>query len=146
MWKIANVTIMNKPGRKLRSNYRLFSINSIICKIFESFLKKVMKSHLKAHTLIILYNQHHFVSSKACVFNLLECQDITTNAFLDRLDLKPSIVNWWRHLTKLHTGSCYTSKSLVSWVSVFLIGRKRSSIIGSSGLSWILHHLFRTFT
>ena len=87
MWKIANITPIHKKGsRKLRSNYKPVSITSIICKLFESILKKVMKSHLEAHKLISI-EQHGFVSSKACVTNLLECQDITTSALHDRLNL-----------------------------------------------------------
>ena len=36
-----------------------------------------MKSHLEAYKLISI-EQHGFVSSKACITNLLECQDIKT--------------------------------------------------------------------
>ena len=49
------------------------------------YLKKVMKSHLEAHKLISI-EQHGFVSSKSCVTNLLECQDIKTSALHKRLN------------------------------------------------------------
>ena len=41
-----------------------------------------MNSHLEAHKLISI-EQHGFVSSKDCVTNFLECQDITTSALHD---------------------------------------------------------------
>ena len=79
-WKLANVTPINKKGsRKLKSNCRPVSLTSIICKIFESILRRVMYGHFKSNILISI-EQHGFVSSKACVTNLLEFLDLTTNA------------------------------------------------------------------
>ena len=51
---------ITKVSRKLRSKYRPVSTTSIICKIFASILKKVIKSHLKTHELITvgIMNKH----------------------------------------------------------------------------------------
>ena len=47
-WKWANVSpIHKKSSRKLRSNYIPTSLTSIICKIFESFLRRVMYGHVE---------------------------------------------------------------------------------------------------
>ena len=43
-------------------------------------------SHLEAYKLISI-EQHGFFSSKSCVIYLLECQDITTSALHDHLNL-----------------------------------------------------------
>ena len=143
MWKIANVTPIHKKGsRKLRSNYRPVSITSIICKLFESILKKVMKSHLEAHKLISI-EQHGFVSSKACVTNLLECQDITTSALHDRLNLDVLYTDFMKAFDKvshrkllLKLRAYGFGERLVSWVSAFLIGRKQRVVLGEESSSW----------
>ena len=67
MWKIANVTPIHKKGsRKLRSNYKPVSI---IC-IFESILKKVMKSHFEVQKLISI-DKHMFVLLEGLCFLLI---------------------------------------------------------------------------
>ena len=81
-WTLANVTPIHKKGsRKLRSSYRPVSFSSIICKIFKSILTRVMHGHLVLNILSSI-EQHGFVSSKACVNNLLECLYMTKNALL----------------------------------------------------------------
>jgi hypothetical protein len=59
-----------------------------------------MKSQLEAHMIIII-GQHGFVSSKACVTHLLECQDITTSALHDRLDLDVLYTNFMKAFDKV---------------------------------------------
>ena len=78
-WKLANLTPNDKKGsRKLWSKFRPVSLTSNICKIFESILTRVMHGHLELNKLISI-EQHGFVSSKACVTDLLEFLDLTTN-------------------------------------------------------------------
>ena len=66
MRKLANITPKHNKGK----NYRPVSIISII-------LKRVMNGLLEINKLISI-EQHGLVTSKACVTNLLECQDLTT--------------------------------------------------------------------
>ena len=67
-----------------------------------------MKSHLEAHKLISI-EQHGFVFSKACLTNILECQDITTNALHERLNLDVLYTDFMKASDKVSNRSCFIS-------------------------------------
>ena len=135
MWKKVNATPIHKKGsRKLRINSIPVSITSIIRKLFESILKKVMKSNLEAHKLISI-EQYGFVSFKACGTNLLECQDTTTSDLHDRLNLEILFTDF---LKKIRIGSVFINlepMALVALVSAFLISRKQRVVSGKQNSS-----------
>ena len=126
MWKITNVTPIHKKGRrKLRSKYR--SRLNHFNYLFDSFQKKLMKSHLEFHKLISI-EQHGFVFSKAYVSNLLEYQYIIS-ALHDRINLDVLYTDFMKafikisHWNLLHMLRAYGfGEMLVTWVSAFLVG------------------------
>ena len=74
LWKTAHVTPLHKKESKsTASNYRPISLTSILCKIYEKFVR----THILDHVIdYISPKQHGFVSGKSCWSNLLETMDI----------------------------------------------------------------------
>jgi len=61
-WKIANVTVVYKNGKR---NYRPVSLTVNLCKIFESVMRGSIIEHLEKHKLIS-GSQHGFVRNRSC--------------------------------------------------------------------------------
>ena len=71
-WKNANVSAIFKKGaRNNPCNYRLVSLTSHFCKIFEKILKTEIVKHLEDNNLIN-DSQHGFRNKRSCLTNLLE--------------------------------------------------------------------------
>ena len=101
-----------------------------------------MHRHLEINKLILIV-QHSFVSSKACVTNLLECLDLTTNALHKHRKLDVLYTDFMKafdkvsHLILIHKLRAYGfGCKLIDWISAFLIGRKQHEVIGESSSSW----------
>ena len=74
-WKSANVTPIFKKGSKADGkNYRPVSLTSVVCKLFESLLRKQLINHLQSNDLLSVH-QHGFISGRSCTTNLLEVLD-----------------------------------------------------------------------
>ena len=70
-WRCANVaSVFKKGSRAIAENYRPISLTSIICKILESIIHKVIVAHLKQYDLINS-SQHGFRQHRSCLTNLL---------------------------------------------------------------------------
>ncbi|XP_065662545.1 uncharacterized protein LOC136085182 [Hydra vulgaris] len=70
-WKKDNIVPIFENSDKVDlSNYRPFSLSSVICKVFKRILKKT----------IILHLLDNILPGKSCFINLLESQDIVTLA------------------------------------------------------------------
>ena len=82
--------IRSKTDNSNRVNSRYNIRNSPEIYVFYIVKYFIWINHLEAHKIISI-EQHVFVSSKAYVTNLLECQDITTSALHDRIHLESSI-------------------------------------------------------
>ena len=66
IWKHSFVTPLFKKGsRSDISNYRPISLTCVMCKIFESVIKKSLLTHLNNNE-IISENQHGFLSGHSC--------------------------------------------------------------------------------
>ena len=73
--KSANVTPIFKKGSKADGkNYRPVSLTSVVCKLFESLLRKQLINHLQSNDLLSEH-QHGFISGRSCTTNLLEVLD-----------------------------------------------------------------------
>ena len=101
-----------------------------------------MHGHLKLNKLISI-EEHVFVSSKACVTNLLECIDLTTNALHKHRKLDVLYIDFMKAFDKFsHLKLIHKLKAngfgckLIDWISAFLIGRKQRVVIGESSSSW----------
>jgi hypothetical protein len=72
-WKTAIVKPIFKKGSSSDpNNYRPISLTSVICKVFESIIKKSLLLFFKEHNLVTSH-QHGFLSLHSTTTNLLEC-------------------------------------------------------------------------
>ena len=70
-WLEAWITAIHKKGaRDVLSNYRPVSLTSVICKLFESFIKESIIEHMTENSLLA-DEQHGFVPYRNCMTNLL---------------------------------------------------------------------------
>ena len=73
IWKTASVTPLHKKGPKTEaSNYRPISLTSVLCKIYEKFVRSHIMKFVESK---ISPKQHGFLSGKSCLSNLLEAVD-----------------------------------------------------------------------
>ena len=121
---IAINTLQNRP----KSNYRPVSLTSINSRYSIVFLRGVMHGHLEINRLISI-EQHGFISSKACVTNLLKCLDLTSNALHKHRKLDV-LYQKLIHKLRAYGFGC----KLIDWFSAFLIGRKQRVVIAENTL------------
>ena len=77
-WKSANVIPLFKKGSKSDPlNYRPVSLTSILCKVYEQFVRQHILDHVESK---ISKVQHGFMPGKSCFSNLLETVDIILTA------------------------------------------------------------------
>ena len=70
-WKEAEVRLIFKKGDKSDpGNYRPVSLTSVVCKIFESFIRDSLYSHLTDNKLLCK-DQFGFVKGRSCTTQLL---------------------------------------------------------------------------
>ena len=129
-WKTAEVRPIFKKGAKSDpGNYRPVSLTSVICKVFETFIRDTLCSHLINNDLLST-DQFGFCKGRSCVTQLLSTL-YDWFAFLDQnipvdaiyLDFRKAFdtVPHKRLLSKL---SGYGVKSnLLSWIEDFLSNR-----------------------
>ena len=129
-WKEAVVTPIFKKGSKEQpGNYRPVSLTSIICKIFESFIRDALYDHLVSNSLLS-NNQFGFCRGRSCVSQLL----VTINDWFQSLDKKIPVdaayldfrkafdsVPHKRLLTKLHGYGI--RGNILKWIESFLSNR-----------------------
>ena len=142
-WREANVTPIFKKGSKLDpANYRPVSLTSVCCKIMEGILRERITNHLTEYNLISP-SQHGFVRKKACVTNLLECQNIVSRLLnedkvVDVLytDFEKAFdkVSHKKLLIKLY-GYGIRGK-LLGWIKSFLRGRRQRVVMGEIESEW----------
>lgn len=83
-WKEAVVTPIFKKGRKdSPGNYRPVSLTSVICKIFETFIRDALNNHL-VNNCLLSKDQYGFCKARSCVSQLL----VTINEWFSSLDDK----------------------------------------------------------
>ena len=71
-WKLAEVKPLFKKGCKSQpGNYRPVSLTSIVCKVFESFVRDSINSHIVTNNLLSP-NQFGFCKGRSCVTQLLK--------------------------------------------------------------------------
>ena len=98
LWRHCSLSV--EVSERLIFNYSPVSLTSNICKIFDSILTRAMHGHLEINRLISI-EQHGFVSSKACVTNLVECLDLTKNALHKRRKLDVLYTNFMKAFDKV---------------------------------------------
>ena len=79
IWKSANVIPLFKKGSKSDPlNYRPVSLTSIICKVYEQFIREHILNHVESH---ITDKQHGFIGGRSCLSNMWD----TVDTILDML-------------------------------------------------------------
>jgi len=142
-WKLGNITSLFKKGsRSCPANYRPVSLTSILCKVIEGLVKKVMMQYLLSNSLLAP-QQHGFLPKKACVTNLLETVDIVTSELaigrpvdLVYLDFAKAFdtVPHKRLLVKLEAYGI--DDQLRAWIRYFLSDRKQRVVMGEFESEW----------
>ena len=70
-WKEAEVRPLFKKGSKCKpGNYRPVSLTSIVCKVFESFVRDALNNHIVSNKLLSS-EQFGFCKGRSCVTQLL---------------------------------------------------------------------------
>ena len=70
-WKVAEVRPIYKKGSKIQAgNYRPVSLTSVICKVFESFIRDAMYTHFITNNLLS-DKQFGFCKGRSCITQLL---------------------------------------------------------------------------
>ena len=131
-WKLAEVKPLFKKGKKTDpGNYRPVSLTSIICKVFEKFIKDEIYNHLITNNLLSS-NQFGFCSGRSCVTQLLatlsswmESLDNTIPVDAIYLDFSKAFdtVPHKRLLSKLK--SYGISGNIFNWIEDFLTNREQ---------------------
>ena len=81
-WKTAEVRPIFKKGKKSSpGNYRPVSLTSVICKLFEGFIRNAVYEHFVANHLLSEH-QFGFCKGRSCVTQLL----VTVNEWMDKID------------------------------------------------------------
>ena len=131
-WKLAEVRPIFKKGDKSTpGNYRPVSLTSVCCKIFESFIKGALYSHL-ADNKLLSQHQFGFCEGRSCVSQLLgiiddwlSSKDNNTPVDAVYLDFRKAFdtVPHNRLLKKLKGYGI--DGNILQWISSFLSGRKQ---------------------
>jgi hypothetical protein len=139
-WKEAEVRPLFKKGDKSAAgNYRPVSLTSVVCKLFEGFIRDALCNHLVENDLLSR-DQFGFTKGRSCVTQLL----VTLNDWLQLLDKNLPVDAVYLDLRKafdtvphrrlIHKLQSYgINGNLLSWIQDFLSGRTQYvSVNGTS--------------
>lgn len=140
---MANITPLFKKGNKLEAaNYRPVSLTSMCCKIMEGIVRDNLMIYFDENKLISK-QQHGFVKRRACVTNLLECQNIVTRNMRDGLTVDILYTDFSKAFDKVsHNKLIYKLErygvkgSMLKWIKSFLSGRRQCVVLGEVESSW----------
>ena len=131
-WKMAEVKPIFKKGDKSDpSNYRPVSLTSIVCKIFESYIRDALYNHL-VDTGLLSDNQFGFCKGRSCTTQLL----VTIHKWMQQLDQKIPVDAIYLDFSKafdtvphnrlIHKLSSYGIRGkLLDWIRSFLSDRSQ---------------------
>ena len=101
IWKQGVVSALFKKGMKcLPSNYRPITLTSIVCKVLEKIIVKLIQKHLKSNLLEDLH-QHGFTVNKSTITNLIEALNIWTEALSHGLSIDIIYLDYEKALDKV---------------------------------------------
>ena len=135
-WLEVWITAIHKKGAKdVLSNYRPVSLTSVICKLFESFIKESIIEHMTENSLLA-DEQHGFVPYRNCMTNLLtsiedwstaieegKMFDLIYMNFSKAFDSVPHV----RLMSKLN--ALGIDGEILGWIEAFLSNRKQQVIV-----------------
>ena len=144
MWRCANVVPIFKKGSKEDPlNYRPVSLTCVLCKMFESIIKKRISKDLNKNNFLI-DEQHGFRSGHSTTTNLLEFY----NDVIQNLDRKHSVDIMYFDLAKAFDTVPHSklinklkamnlNKKLVTWIEDYLKGRKQRVLVRGKLSEWL---------
>ena len=138
VWKRAIITPIHKKGdRTSPSNYRPVSLTSIVSKVLESIVRKLMLDHLFNNNLITNH-QHGFLPCRSCTTQLLTAIEDG----VEILDGGDSVDDFKKRLTQYYMRECqklrccgYRGK-LLNWIQAFIKGHRQRVRVGGSLSPW----------
>ena len=136
-WRMANITPLFKKGSKLEAvNYRPVSLTSVCCKLMEGIVRDELMGYFYENKLISK-QQHGFVKRRACVTNLLECQNIVSKSISEGNSVDVLYTDFSKAFDKVsHKKLIYKLTAygvrgrMLSWVEAFLKGRRQCVVLG----------------
>ena len=142
-WREANVTPLFKKGCKPDpSNYRPVSLTSVCCKLMEGIIRDNLMDHLVINNLISP-EQHGFVKNRACVTNLLECQDEVTSMLRDGkcvdvlyTDFSKAFDRVSHRKLAIKLYAYGIRGKMLKWIESFLRDRSQCVVLGDIESSW----------
>ena len=142
-WKSANVTPIFKKGSKADGkNYRPVSLTSVVCKLFESLLRKQLINHLQSNNLLSEH-QHGFISGRSCTTNLLEVLDEWTQILEEGgsidvvyMDLMKAFDTVPHHRLLCKLEAYGIQGKVLAWIRSFLIGRRQRVVVSGQKSDW----------
>ena len=140
---MANVTPIFKKGSKLEAvNYRPVSLTSVCCKVMEGIVRDELMWYFYENNLISK-QQHGFVRRRACVTNLLECQNLVSKSVLEGNTVDVLYTDFSKafdkvsHKKLIHKLKAYgVLGKMLDWVKAFLSGRKQCVVLGEDESGW----------
>ena len=137
IWKTANITPIHKKGSTTdASNYRPISLTSVVCKLYEKFIRSHIYDHVSMN---ISSKQHGFVPDKSCLSNLLETVDTINEMLADGervdvfyLDFQKAFDSVPHHRLLIKLESMGITGKTLSAVSDFLSDRTFQVNVGTS--------------
>ena len=144
MWRCANVVpILKKGSKEDPLNYRPVSLTCVLCKMFESIIKKWILKDLTKNNFLI-DEKHGFRSGHSTTTNLVEFY----NDVIQNLDRKHSVDILYFNLAKafdtvphsklIHKLKAMNlNKKLVTWIEDYLKGRKQRVLVRGKLSDWL---------
>ena len=138
-WKSAELrSILKKGSKTIAGNYRPVSLTSVVCKVFEKFVKNALYNHFVINNLLSI-EQFGFCSGRSCTTQLLstihdwiECLDNKNPVDAIYLDFRKAFdtVPHLRLISKLR--SYGIEGDILHWIKDFLSEREQYVSINDS--------------
>lgn len=136
------VPIYKRKGSKYDIDcYRGITIQPIIAKIFEGFINRALRVHLKP---LIIENQHGFMKDKSCTSNLLYYTDFITKSFDNKSQTHTIYTDFQKafdvvpHHLLLHKLNMQfgIENNMFKWFSSYLSNRFHRVVIDGISSEW----------
>jgi endonuclease/exonuclease/phosphatase family metal-dependent hydrolase len=142
-WKDGHISAIYKKGRKADAgNYRPISLTSVICKIFESIIRKRIIDHMEVNNLFSVH-QHGFRQRRSTVTQLLEVMDDWTQALDNGKNLDTIYLDFQKafdtvpHQRLLGKLEAYgITGNIVLWIRDFLSNRRQRVCVNRAFSDW----------
>ena len=134
--------IFKKGSKADGKNYRPVSLTSVVCKLFESLLRKQLINHLQSNDLLSVH-QHGFISGRSCTTNLLEVLDEWTQVLEEGgsidvvyMDLMKAFDTVPHHRLLCKLEAYGIQGKVLAWIRSFLLGRRQRVVVSGQKSDW----------